>query len=420
VGVFASRGRRATARRPLAQITLRDSGSRSEGESKRGGWESFSGRRPRGIGIFKRPSRPPEKDSRPSRPLGAGPAFGAGPESRGSQGIASRHRIGSLHGEFPRGNGVGRRLWANGNAAIATAACPHSRRVVRERKLRDYFDADVALVGLIDPKTRSVDAYTSPTDVRRYRNGQALDGGGVLPGFKLPLRPFFARMTRRKHEWSRGAAMSPPKKLSGPVLPDISPVEPAVMLTSNAFARRCGRHLASKNLKPPGSTARKYSAAWKGVRIRLTRSRRRGTTNASHASPAAAGETTEADFRPYSMRHSTKLSGRRQSRPNLASEPGRWHGPIATCGLAVVLRAMRVRVRRTGFRDQFRQLGDGITASQDEGAGWACPRETTTKLPFGVERPRRPATRGRTQITASWSPFSSRSPATRCVSLRRW
>lgn len=67
-----------------------------------------------------------------------------------------------------------------------------------ERKLGEYFQAGVRLVWLIDPKSRTVDVYTSPTEFRRFRNGQTLDGGSVLPGFKLPLRQFFARTTRRK------------------------------------------------------------------------------------------------------------------------------------------------------------------------------------------------------------------------------
>jgi Uma2 family endonuclease len=67
-----------------------------------------------------------------------------------------------------------------------------------ERKLHEYFEAGVRLVWFIDPKSRTVDAYTSPSEFRRYRNGQTLDGGSVLPGFKLPLRQFFARTTRRK------------------------------------------------------------------------------------------------------------------------------------------------------------------------------------------------------------------------------
>ena len=66
-----------------------------------------------------------------------------------------------------------------------------------ERKLREYFAAGVQLVWVIDPKARVVDVYTSATEYRRLRNGQTLDGGTVLPGFKLALRSFFARTRRR-------------------------------------------------------------------------------------------------------------------------------------------------------------------------------------------------------------------------------
>jgi Uma2 family endonuclease len=67
-----------------------------------------------------------------------------------------------------------------------------------ERELFEYFQAGVRLVWLIDPRSRTVDVYSSPTEFRRFRNGQTLDGGRVLPGFKLPLRPFFARTAKRK------------------------------------------------------------------------------------------------------------------------------------------------------------------------------------------------------------------------------
>jgi Uma2 family endonuclease len=67
-----------------------------------------------------------------------------------------------------------------------------------ERKLREYFGAGVRLVWLIDTKTRSVDVFTSTTESRRVRNGQVLTGEPVLPGFKLSLRAFFARGSRRR------------------------------------------------------------------------------------------------------------------------------------------------------------------------------------------------------------------------------
>jgi len=61
-----------------------------------------------------------------------------------------------------------------------------------KRKLRDYFEAGVRLVWFIYPKTQSAEVYTSPTNCRKIGKSQALDGGDVLPGFKLLLKDLFA------------------------------------------------------------------------------------------------------------------------------------------------------------------------------------------------------------------------------------
>jgi len=61
-----------------------------------------------------------------------------------------------------------------------------------DEKLVDYFAAGVRLVWYIDPETRTARAFTSVDDVQLIREGQALDGGAVLPGFVLPLRDLFA------------------------------------------------------------------------------------------------------------------------------------------------------------------------------------------------------------------------------------
>jgi Uma2 family endonuclease len=64
-----------------------------------------------------------------------------------------------------------------------------------QRKLREYFLAGVRLVWMIDPASRQADVFTSP-DVPSATLGekQALDGGDVLPGFKLPLAELFEHL----------------------------------------------------------------------------------------------------------------------------------------------------------------------------------------------------------------------------------
>jgi Uma2 family endonuclease len=60
------------------------------------------------------------------------------------------------------------------------------------RKLRDYFRAGTRLVWIIDPKSKTVHVHTSPEDSFVLQQNQTLDGGAVLPGFRLVLRELFA------------------------------------------------------------------------------------------------------------------------------------------------------------------------------------------------------------------------------------
>ena len=56
-----------------------------------------------------------------------------------------------------------------------------------ERKLKEYFLSEVQLVWYIDPRKRIVQVYTSPDDVTELDEHDTLDGGGVLPGFSVPV-----------------------------------------------------------------------------------------------------------------------------------------------------------------------------------------------------------------------------------------
>ena len=63
-----------------------------------------------------------------------------------------------------------------------------------ERNLKEYFFAGVRLVWYVDVKKRTVEAFTSPDQSVILTEGQALDGGAVLPGLLLPLRLLFAQL----------------------------------------------------------------------------------------------------------------------------------------------------------------------------------------------------------------------------------
>lgn len=66
-----------------------------------------------------------------------------------------------------------------------------------EIKRKEYFEAGVELVWEIDPKKRTVAVYTSPLELTTLGIDDTLDGGAVLPGFKLPLNELFGELDRR-------------------------------------------------------------------------------------------------------------------------------------------------------------------------------------------------------------------------------
>jgi Uma2 family endonuclease len=72
----------------------------------------------------------------------------------------------------------------------------NSRREMN-RKLGEYFEAGVRLVWYVDPRKRTARVYTSPSRSTLLREGDHLDGGDVLPGFRLALRDWFAEAGRR-------------------------------------------------------------------------------------------------------------------------------------------------------------------------------------------------------------------------------
>lgn len=66
------------------------------------------------------------------------------------------------------------------------------------RKLDDYFESGTKLAWYIDPVTETAKAYSSPDDFQVIEPGGILDGGDLLPGFKLSLAELFQRANRTK------------------------------------------------------------------------------------------------------------------------------------------------------------------------------------------------------------------------------
>jgi Uma2 family endonuclease len=60
-----------------------------------------------------------------------------------------------------------------------------------ERKVAVYLAAGVRLVWVADTDRETITAYTPDGRVRVYAVGEDLDGGDVLPGFRVPVAAFF-------------------------------------------------------------------------------------------------------------------------------------------------------------------------------------------------------------------------------------
>jgi Uma2 family endonuclease len=65
-----------------------------------------------------------------------------------------------------------------------------------ERKLKEYFLSGTQLAWIVDPIQRIVDVHTAPDRFTRLKESEALDGGTLLPGFRLPLKRLFARVEK--------------------------------------------------------------------------------------------------------------------------------------------------------------------------------------------------------------------------------
>ena len=61
-------------------------------------------------------------------------------------------------------------------------------------KRRHYFANGTQVVWIVDPESRTVEVFTAPDQSVVLTEEQTLDGGDVLPGFKLPIRNIFAEI----------------------------------------------------------------------------------------------------------------------------------------------------------------------------------------------------------------------------------
>ena len=63
-----------------------------------------------------------------------------------------------------------------------------------EERIADYFGAGVQLVWVVHPIRRRIYVYESLKNVRILDEGDELDGGPAIPGFRLPVADLFGAM----------------------------------------------------------------------------------------------------------------------------------------------------------------------------------------------------------------------------------
>ena len=97
------------------------------------------------------------------------------------------------YGRLPEGEARQKPVasWAP-DLAVETLSKSNTRKEI-DRKRREYFEAGVRLLWVADPRKKTVKVYTSFDDCVALGVKDKLDGGNILPGFKLSIGEWYAK-----------------------------------------------------------------------------------------------------------------------------------------------------------------------------------------------------------------------------------
>lgn len=68
---------------------------------------------------------------------------------------------------------------------------PERRPAIEQRRIQDYLEAGVRLLWVIHTSTQSATVYSDDGTIGLVREDGSLDGGGVLPGLRVPVAELF-------------------------------------------------------------------------------------------------------------------------------------------------------------------------------------------------------------------------------------
>jgi Uma2 family endonuclease len=88
--------------------------------------------------------------------------------------------------------GIPRGFWPGAPDLAVEVISPGDTYTEVEEKVCDWLNAGTRMVLVLNPRTRMVTVYTSPTDVVRLTESDTLDGGELLPGFTCRVAELFA------------------------------------------------------------------------------------------------------------------------------------------------------------------------------------------------------------------------------------
>jgi Uma2 family endonuclease len=92
---------------------------------------------------------------------------------------------------LPAGGFSMERSWRVAPDLAVEVLSPSNSAIEIQRKVLEYLECGTRLVWVVDPAARCVTIYRSRDDLRLLTEGGMLDGGDVLPGFKLSLSELF-------------------------------------------------------------------------------------------------------------------------------------------------------------------------------------------------------------------------------------
>jgi Uma2 family endonuclease len=91
---------------------------------------------------------------------------------------------------IPEG-GVPKKFWPGAPDLAVEVLSPGDTRAEVDEKVKDWLQAGARAVWVINPKRRSVSVYSPATDVTRLSEGDELEGGEVVPGFRCKVSEIF-------------------------------------------------------------------------------------------------------------------------------------------------------------------------------------------------------------------------------------